>query len=141
MTHNTINYLEKFRQHGFRITRQRLTILDALCMADGHATNAEIYQRAKEIDELIDRSTIYRTLDVLFGLGLVICGEDINGERVYELVREQNHHHLICRRCGEELEIDTQAVDDFYQYLENEHNYFVQMDHLMVFGICSGCSA
>lgn len=122
------------------MTRQRLAILDALCLADGHATIAEIYQRTQEIGEEIDRSTIYRTMDVLLGLELVICGEDQNGERVYELVREDQHHHLVCKRCGEELEIDNQAVDDFYQYLEKAFNYSVQMDHLMVFGTCSGCS-
>ena len=141
MTHHTINYLEKFRQRGFRITRQRLTILDALCQTNGHATIADIYQKAKGIDDQIDRSTIYRTMDVLVELGLVICGEDINGERVYELVREEHHHHLICRKCGEDIEIDNQAVDGFYQYLEMEYKYSVQMDHLMVFGVCSGCLA
>jgi Fur family ferric uptake transcriptional regulator len=140
MTHNKINYLEMFHQNGYRLTRQRQTVLDALCQADGHATVAETYYRAKELDAGIDRSTIYRTLDLFVRLGLAISGDNVNGERVYELVKEQRHHHLICKVCGEVIEVDNQVVEDFYKDLQSVHNYEIDMDHLIVFGICQTCS-
>jgi len=141
MSHNKINYLEKLHASGYRVTRQRQTILDSICEANGHATIADIYFRAKKFDQGIDRSTIYRTLDVFVKLGLVIYGENVNGERVYELVKEQQHHHLICKECGNDVGIDNQVVDDFYQNLKHIYSYEVNMDHLIVFGICSNCPA
>jgi Fur family ferric uptake transcriptional regulator len=140
MTHNKINYLEIFHENGYRFTKQRQAILEAICQADGHETVAEIYYRAKELDEGIDRSTIYRAFEVFEKLGLVIRADDVNGERVYEMVKEQPHHHLICKQCGHDIEIKNRAVDEFYQYLQNEYDYEVVMDHLIVFGVCSRCS-
>lgn len=140
MTHNKINYLEIFRQHGLRVTKQRQAILDAICMADGHATVAQIYRQAKALDESIDRSTIYRTLDVFVELGIVVAAEDLKRERVYELVKENPHHHLICKQCGHDLDIENQLVDEFYRSLKGRYNFKVSMDHLIVFGVCPQCS-
>ena len=139
MTHNKINYLELFHAKGYRLTRQRQAILDALCQSGKHATVGEIYYRAKTLDPGIDRSTIYRSLDVFVGLGLVIRGDDVNGERVFELMREEHHHHLICKECGQDIEADTEVVEDFYKQLHEQYNYEVKMDHLIVFGTCSSC--
>lgn len=141
MSHNKINYLEMFHEKGYRLTRQRQAILDAVCQGGGHSTAGEIYHRATILDAGIDRSTIYRALDVFVRLGLVICGENVKGERVYELVKEEHHHHLICQECGDNIEVDNQIVEDFYLQLRNEYQYEVKMDHLIVFGICSGCSS
>lgn len=100
---------------------------------------AEIYYRAKKLDGKIDRSTIYRVLDVLVELGIVNCSEDLNGNRVYELVKEQPHHHLVCKLCGEDTEIDNQVIEEFYQNLQTTYYYEVEMDHLIVFGVCPEC--
>lgn len=140
MTHNKINYLELFHEKGYRLTRQRQAILDALCQSDGHATVGEIYYRVKMLDNSIDRSTVYRSLDSFIQLGLVICGDDVNGERVYELIKDRQHHHLICSKCGNDIEVENQVVEDFYRQLQNLYHYEIKMDHLIVFGICSNCS-
>jgi len=141
MTHNKINYLDKLHKNGYRMTRQRRAILDTICQADGHATAGEICYRVNKLCEDIDQSTIYRTLNVFVRLGIVIIGGDVNGERVYELVKEDHHHHLFCKNCGHEIEIEKQLVDYFYQQLQDEYNYEVDMDHLIVFGTCSNCSS
>jgi Fur family ferric uptake transcriptional regulator len=140
MTHDKLNYLEMFHEKGYRMTRQRQAALDALCQSDGHATVGEIYYRAKILDGRIDRSTVYRSLDVFIHLGLAISGEDVNGERVYELIKEQHHHHLICSKCGDDIEVVNQVVEDFYRQLQDLYQYKIKMDHLIVFGICSNCS-
>lgn len=139
MTHNRINYLEKFHENGYRVTRQRQAILDALCMADGHATVAEVFRRARALDKGLDRSTVYRALELFVSLGLVIIGDNLSGERVYELIRETPHHHLVCKHCGAEVEIENRVVDDFYRQLHSDYRYQVEMDHLIVFGVCPGC--
>lgn len=139
MTHNKINYLEMFHEKGYRLTRQRQAILDALCQSDGHVTVGEIYYRVKMLDSRIDRSTVYRALDAFIQLGLAICAEDVSGERVYELIKERHHHHLICSECGNDIEVENMVVEDFYRQLRDLYHYEIKMDHLIVFGICSNC--
>lgn len=140
MTHNKINYLEVFHKHGYRVTRQRQVILDAICQANGHSSAAEIFYLARKLDESIDRSTIYRTLEVFVELGLVNRGENAEGIRVYEFIQEEPHHHLICKHCGVEIDIENQIVNDFYLELQQHYHYSVEMDHLIVFGVCPGCN-
>jgi Fur family ferric uptake transcriptional regulator len=140
MTHNKINYLDLFHKNGFRITRQRQVVLDAICQADGHITIGEIYYQSKKLDNNIDRSTIYRSLDLLVKLGLVITGEKNNSEQTYEMIKENHHHHLICKVCGNDVEIENKLVDDFYTEIGNAYNYEIVMDHLIIFGVCKKCS-
>lgn len=140
MAHTKTNYFETFRKNGYRLTRQRQVVLDAVCMVGGHATVGEIYRQAKELDKRLDRSTLYRSLDAFIQMGLVISAETPDGERLYELAREKAHHHLVCKRCGYETEIAEGLIDDLFQTLEGEHDFTVEMDHLLVFGVCAQCS-
>jgi len=140
MTHNKINYLKLFHEKGLRITRQRQVILDAICQADGHVSIGEIFYRSKKLDKNIDRSTIYRSLDLFVKLGFVIPGEKINGEQTYEMIKESHHHHLICTMCGNDVEIENKVVDGFFNQLDSVYDYKIVMDHLIVFGVCSMCS-
>ena len=140
MTHNKINYLDLFHENGFRITRQRQVVLDAICQADGHVTIGEIYYRSKKLDKNIDRSTIYRSLDLFVKLGLIITGEKNDSEQTYEMVKESRHHHLICKVCGNGVEIEKIVVDDFFTKLGNACDHEIGMDHLIVFGLCKKCS-
>ena len=140
MTHNKINYLDIFHKNGFRITRQRQVILDAICHADAHVTIGEIYYQSKKLDNNIDRSTIYRSLDLFQKLGLVVPGERNKGEQTYEMVQEYRHHHLICKICGKDVELESNVVIKFFNSIGSIHDFEVDMDHLIVLGICQKCS-
>lgn len=141
MSHNKLKYLERLHDRGYRITRQRQVVLDAICQAERHATIAEIYYRAKLFDESIDRSTIYRAINLFAHLGLVNAAETENGERTFEIVQLEHHHHLFCKRCGADIEIENEMVEDFYKELQSVYKYQVAMDHLIVFGVCASCAA
>jgi Fur family ferric uptake transcriptional regulator len=139
MSHDKLNYLDVLREQGYRLTRQRQVILDAICQAGGHATMGELVHRTRLVEQGIDRSTVYRTINLFVKLGLVNAADDENGERTYEIVQEEHHHHLICKRCGAEIKIENQLVDEFYRDLKAAYEYQVQMDHLIVFGVCAHC--
>lgn len=139
MSHNKLNYADIFRQNGYRLTKQRQAILDAICIAQTHATIGEIFFHAKKLDRGLDRSTLYRSLDTFIKLGLVISAEDLSGERVYEIAREDPHHHLACKQCGSNLEVKNEIIEDLYQALEAEYQYSIEMDHLNFWGVCPDC--
>ncbi len=139
MTHEGINYVDIMRSHGFRVTPQRLLILDAICEGDGHTTIGEIYARLMAMDPSIDRSTVYRALEFFELLGLVLTADIGIGEKVYEIAKPDQHHHLVCQECGKIQEIDYLAMEQICRVLERQHNFDVNMDHLVLFGICSDC--
>ncbi len=139
MSHEKLDYVDLMRQHGFRVTNQRLAILDAVCDAGPHATFGEIYRLVKMNTPSIDQSTIYRTLDVLCEIGLVVSADIGKDGRVYEIARTTPHHHLTCRSCGATTEFSHELVQPLLRQLDTALGFLVQMDHIVLEGICPEC--
>lgn len=139
MSHYTLNYEATIRAAGHRVTRQRVLILDAVCEGDGHTTLGQIYARARAMDRSVDRSTIYRTLKLFVDLGLVVSADIGNGETYYEITKPRPHHHLVCRQCGKEQEIEHNVMQAMFEQVAREHQFQVDTDHLVLFGLCADC--
>jgi len=141
MTHETMDYEGIIRTSGRRVTPQRVMILDAVCEGGGHTTLKQVYRRLHRMDATIDQSSVYRTLKLFVELGIVISAENATGETVYEIPKPQKHHHLVCRQCGTEQEIGHDALRDMVARIEAQHGFQVEMDHLVLFGLCAACRA
>lgn len=139
MTHNQSDWQEVLWAAGHRVTRQRAHILDAVCAGDGHTTLGEVYTRARRADRTLDRSTVYRALDLFVKLGVVVAADTGKGETTYEIARAQPHHHLVCRRCGHEQEVDDAALRTMFAEIDARHGFAVNTDHLVLFGVCASC--
>jgi len=139
MTHDQLRWEEMLWDAGYRVTRQRALVLDAVCAGDGHTAFGDIYLRVQRLDPTIDRSTVYRALRLFIELGLVLPAETGGDETYYEVARPQPHHHLVCRQCNNEWEIDGEALQTMFQEVEARHAFEVRTDHLVLFGTCSGC--
>jgi len=59
------------KQHGYKLTRQRLSILKVISSSRSHLTPAEIYEKAAREDPNVGLVTVYRTLDILAKHGLI----------------------------------------------------------------------
>ena len=139
MSHDNMDYIDILRSNGFRVTRQRTLIMDAVCGGQGHTTFGEIYARTKEMDTSIDRSTVYRTLDLLIKVGLVVSADIGKAEKVYEISKARAHHHLVCQECGNVLLVQSEIVKSLFDDLERQYQFAITMDHLVIFGVCSTC--
>jgi Fe2+ or Zn2+ uptake regulation protein len=138
MTHTTSDYAALIRKQGFRLTPQRQLILDAICESGGHVTPEEIYERVQAVSPAVNRATVYRNLDFLCDIRLVVAA-NIGRHMYYEIAGKQPHHHLICRRCNTVTQIDHTAIRDFFELVETAHDFKVDMDHLTLFGLCTQC--
>lgn len=138
MSHNRLECAAQIRDHGFRVTPQRLLLLDAICEGNGHTTFEEIYERVKAKAPGINQATVYRTLDFLCELRLVVSAE-IEGCTVYEIAGEAPHHHLICRGCGAVQELGNFHLDELRDHLLQDHCFRADLDHVVITGLCSKC--
>ena len=76
----------------------------------GHLAADEVFARVEPLLPGVNRSTVYRTLELFRDLGLVSMTDLGGGARQFELI-DDLHHHLICHRCGAILELDDALVD------------------------------
>lgn len=141
MTHETLFWENVLREAGYRVTRQRQVILDAVCAGAGHTSLGEVYARAHRADPALDRSTVYRALKLFVGVGIVVAADTGDGETLYEIRHHEPHHHLVCRECGSQQEIPGEALKGMIARVRREHGFEVATDHLVLFGVCAACSA
>jgi Fur family transcriptional regulator, ferric uptake regulator len=123
--------VRRIRACGYKATPQRLAVLEAIA-AEQHQSLEGIRARCPGVGMV----TVYRTLGLLSGLGLV-RRLDLGAGPRYELA-EDHHHHLICEGCGKITEFEQCplelrglpiAIDDFQ----------VRAHSLEVYGTCSDC--
>ena len=102
------NFSEVLRAEGYRLTPQRMMVLEAIEKSDDHIISAEeIYSYAYAKYPYINISTVYRTLELLKTLHLV-TETDLGGGRFrYHPAGKAYHHHLVCHKCGRVQDIDA----------------------------------
>jgi Fe2+ or Zn2+ uptake regulation protein len=126
------------RAQGFRLTPQRLAILNILRQSREHLSPTEIFQRACQVMPGLTEATVYRTLIFLTEQDLVLAAHVGSGQLVYEIA-EHDHDHLICRACGETVEIDHSILEPLYDQFEARTGYRIDSVHQTFFGFCPGC--
>jgi len=130
--------LSYLREQGYRLTPQRLAVLEVLKTSPGHLTPAEIYQQVAPMIPGMTEATVYRTLNFLAGQNLVLVAHLGRGQLVYEYA-EHAHHHLICSQCGDMQEIDHDLLEDLYEQFSKETGYQIHSVHTTFFGLCPEC--
>lgn len=129
---------DRLRRVGQRATPQRLVILGTLRPGE-HLAADEIFARVEPLLPGVNRSTVYRALELFRDLGLVSMTDLGGGARQFELI-DDLHHHLICHRCGTILELDDALVDPLRDGIRARYGFAPAIDHLAVFGFCSVCA-
>jgi Fe2+ or Zn2+ uptake regulation protein len=131
--------MNQLRKEGYRLTPQRLAILQVIQEHGGHLTPIEIYEEALKRLPGITEATVYRTLDFLTHHGLALVAHVGEGRLVYESA-SHNHHHLICRACGETIEIEHELLDSLYEQFRERTGFQIDCSHMTFFGLCPGCA-
>ena len=130
---------EQLRSRGYRLTPQRQLVLEAVTELE-HATPEDVSAWVRERASGVNISTVYRTLELLEGLGLVKHAHLSHGAPTYHAAAAPEHVHLVCRGCGAISEIDPTAVAPLVRTLAAEHGFVADVGHLTVFGECSACA-
>ena len=139
MSHDTWNYQDALRREGYRVTPQRERIMDLVCQAGMRLSAQQICEAARSGSPAMNDATVYRNLRFLTDRKLLRAIEQ-DGRTCYVLGGPAaSHHHLICRRCGDEIEIPDDATRELYERLERRYGFRVDDDHLVLHGRCRAC--
>ena len=130
--------VETFKKKGYRVTKQRLIILDALRNTTTHPTAEEIYELVKLQNPNISLGTVYRTLGALEELGLlqkISCGESYSR---YD-ANVEKHYHAICLECDRVLDVSGNLLDDLEERFFVETGFTITEHRLELCGYCKDC--
>jgi len=135
-------FARQLRERGYRLTAPRQIVLDVLHEVEGLVTADELFARVQRISSAVDKSTVYRTLDLLQKVGLLASVDIGDSQHRYELVSLHGPHlHLICQRCGRVIAADLQVAQALAQRLKADHGFHAALQQLCIPGLCADCGA
>jgi Fur family ferric uptake transcriptional regulator len=131
--------MDRARQHGLRMTRQRVLVLQALCELGGHASAEDVYGQVTLHQRNVDLSTVYRTLERFRDLRILSQTDLGRGYAEYEIVTDQQHHHLVCQSCGQVFDLDHDYLSAVAKSIRHDFGFEPILDHFAIFGRCKEC--
>lgn len=129
----------RLREDGVRITTARRLVLRALMDGPTHPTADELLTTVRTMAPDVHASTVYRNLEELERLGVVVHTHLGHGAATYHLAAEA-HGHLVCERCGLALEAPQDLVDHMARGAMQQLGFVLRPYHFAVLGLCATCA-
>ena len=124
------------REEGFRITPQRIAIVDYVLNTEEHPSAEQVHNTVKKKYPMVSLSTVYKTLDLLRQKHLVKQIE-IDGEARFDGHTDE-HINLICMKCGKIEDVD-EDLKEIQTRAARKSKYQIIKGSFELFGYCSKC--
>jgi Fur family ferric uptake transcriptional regulator len=128
------------RRHGLQVTAQRLAVMRAVT-GGPHSTADDIYTAVRAEIGAISRQAVYDAVTVLTDKGVLRRIQPAGSPARYEDRVGDNHHHLICRACGQMVDVDCAVGETPCLTAADEAGYEVDEAEVMYWGRCPACVA
>lgn len=128
------------RTAGLRVTMPRLAMLTWL---DGHphATVDAIAAGVRERFGTVSTQAVYDMLAACAAAGLLRRIEPAGHPARFERRAGDNHHHLVCRRCGRTEDVDRAIGAQPCLTAAEDLGFTVDEAEVVFWGVCPACQA
>jgi Fur family transcriptional regulator, ferric uptake regulator len=135
------SWKNSLHQHGYRVTQARLQVMKIIIASPGPLTPQDIYQKSLDLESPPGIASVYRTLEMLDGIGLIQQIHQPGGCHGIWPTVDGHKHLLLCKKCGQMRVIEgNEEITDYISRIEKHTGYKVDEHWLQLFGICSQCS-
>lgn len=134
------NPAELLHQHGLQVTPQRIAIMRVVA-GTPHITADAVAEAARAELGAISRQAVYNALGVLVEKGLLRRIQPLGSPTLYEDRVGDNHHHLICRDCGEVVDVDCAVGAAPCLEPSDDNQFQIDEAEVVYWGRCPACVA
>jgi Fur family peroxide stress response transcriptional regulator len=131
--------LSRLRDRGFRLTPQRMAVLEILSSSEGHPTVSEVFEDVRSRFPTTSLATVYKTVILLKELGEVLELGFPDGSNRYDGVKPYPHPHIICTECMRIMDPELSSIDHLRDEIVKKTGYSIQHHRLDFFGLCPAC--
>ena len=133
-------WLEQLHENGYRLTDARRAVIDVVANTDRVLKPIEVYEIAKDIYPRLGLVTVYRTLEKLEELGLILRVHQPVDCQAFVPAWEGHKHLLLCTQCGRFEYFEGENLELFFRGIGQETGYTIQDHWMQLFGICTACA-
>ncbi len=138
MAAGSIDHAQALRSNGLSVTAQRLALLDAV-HSHPHATADDLHQAVVAELASVSRQSVYNGLSALTETGIVRRIQPAGSSALYEARVGDNHHHVICRYCGEVADVDCAVGQRPCLSASNPGGFAIDEAEVIYWGLCPTC--
>lgn len=126
------------RAGGGRATASRRVLLEVLFESSDHRSVEDLAAAVQSRAPDVHLSTIYRNLEELERLGVIVHSHLGHGPAAYQLATSA-HSHLICERCGRRFEAPEELFTDLARLAAERYGFTIDPRHFAILGRCADC--
>jgi Fe2+ or Zn2+ uptake regulation protein len=130
---------EQLRAAGLRVTASRVAVLTVLAESHDHPRVDQVIDRVRASGTSISTQAVYDVCDALHRASLARRIELAGGPTRFEARVGDNHHHLVCRSCGETVDVDCATGAAPCLDLPDDHGFAIDEAEITYWGTCPEC--
>jgi Fe2+ or Zn2+ uptake regulation protein len=131
---------QELRGAGLRVTAARVALLETL--RDGHHLGVEaIASGVRDRVGHVSLQAVYYALHALTAAGLVRRIEPAGSPARFDGRVGDNHHHVVCRSCGDVADVDCAVGEAPCLSASDDHGFSIDEAEVIYWGLCPACSA
>ena len=133
----------ELRRLGERVTAPRRAVIAVLASTDEHLSAMEVAERAQAHGAGLHLASVYRAMETLTRLGLVVHTHLPGGSTTYHLATPASparHAHAQCSSCGAVVDIPEEWLRPLSSRLGDEMGFRLAPTHAALVGLCSRCA-
>ena len=128
------------REAELRVTRPRLAVLGAVYELP-HADTDAIFAAVRRELPSVSHQAVYDVLRALSTAGLIRRIQPAGSVARYESRVGDNHHHVVCRRCGAIADVDCAVGGTPCLTASDDHGFSIDEAEVTYWGLCAECVA
>lgn len=128
------------RAASLRVTRPRVAVLEAV-QAHPHADADTIIGAVTKVLGSVSKQAVYDVLAALAEANLVHRIEPQGSPARFETRVGDNHHHVVCRSCGDIADVDCAVGEAPCLHASNSHGFAIDEAEVIYWGTCPDCLA
>ena len=129
---------DRLRLAGLRVTQPRLAVLKVVD-TEPHIVADLVAVRVRAEIGAVSTQAVYDALNTLTAHHILRCFEPAGSSMRFEISTGDNHHHLVCRRCGAVIDVAC-ASEAIPCAMPTETNgFFVEEAEVTYWGTCPAC--
>jgi len=134
-----IQYKEKL--DGCRASKNMDEVISILQKQSLPICIDDIYTQIKKKNTSVSLSTIYRIVEKLINHNIVRKTTILdNNKALYELVKDEHQHYMICVKCKKMIPIDICPIEEFKKHIAGETGFNITGHKFELYGECETCS-
>ncbi len=128
------------REQGVQVTAQRLAVLRAVARRP-HSTADVIAEEVRADIGAISRQAVYDTVSMLVEKGIIRRIQPAGSPALYEDRVGDNHHHIICRSCGNAVDVACAVGEAPCLTPDADAGFEIEEAEVIFWGTCPACLA